>query len=145
MNSLTSTYRLSNGYEIPVVGFGTWQTPDGDVAVSSVKEALAAGYRHIDTAQGYKNEESVGQAIKESGIPREEIFLTTKLWNANHSYELVMSSFEESLKKLQTDYLDLFLIHWPNPVFVIIGNKQMQIHGEHLKNCMKQVKSKQSV
>lgn len=108
MNSLTSTYRLSNGYEIPVVGFGTWQTPDGDVAVSSVKEALAAGYRHIDTAQGYKNEESVGQAIKESGIPREEIFLTTKLWNANHSYELVMSSFEESLKKLQTDYLDLF-------------------------------------
>lgn len=101
MNSLTSTYRLSNGYEIPVVGFGTWQTPDGDVAVSSVKEALAAGYRHIDTAQGYKNEESVGQAIKESGIPREEIFLTTKLWNANHSYELVMSSFEESLKKLK--------------------------------------------
>ena len=116
MNSLTSTYRLSNGYEIPVVGFGTWQTPDGDVAVSSVKEALAAGYRHIDTAQGYKNEESVGQAIKESGIPREEIFLTTKLWNENHSYDLVLSSFEESLKKLQTDYIDLFLIHWPNPV-----------------------------
>ena len=139
MNSLTSTYRLSNGYEIPVVGFGTWQTPDGDVAVSSVKEALAAGYRHIDTAQGYKNEESVGQAIKESGIPREEIFLTTKLWNANHSYELVMSSFEESLKKLQTDYVDLQLL------FVIIGNKQTQIHGEHLKNCMKQVKSKQLV
>lgn len=82
-------------------------TPDGDVAVSSVKEALAAGYRHIDTAQGYKNEESVGQAIKESGIPREEIFLTTKLWNANHSYELDVF-FEESLKKLQTDYLDLF-------------------------------------
>ncbi|WP_142433597.1 aldo/keto reductase [Enterococcus mundtii] len=116
MNSLTSTYRLSNGYEIPVVGFGTWQTPDGDVAVSSVKEALAAGYRHIDTAQGYKNEESVGQAIKESGVPREEIFLTTKLWNENHSYDLAMSSFEESLKKLQTDYVDLFLIHWPNPV-----------------------------
>ncbi|MGC2924933.1 aldo/keto reductase, partial [Enterococcus faecium] len=69
-----------------------------------------------DTAQGYKNEESVGEAIMESGIPREEIFLTTKLWNANHSYELEMSSFEESLKKLQTDYLDQFLIHWPNPV-----------------------------
>lgn len=116
MDSLTSTYRLANGYKIPVVGFGTWQTPDGDVAVASVKEALVAGYRHIDTAQGYKNEESVGQAIKESGIPREEIFLTTKLWNANHSYDLVMSSFEESLKKLQTDYIDLFLIHWPNPV-----------------------------
>lgn len=110
------SYTLSNGVKIPVIGFGTWQTPDGDVAVASVKKALNAGYRHIDTAQGYKNEESVGTAIKESGIPREEIFLTTKLWNANHSYELVMSSFEESLSKLQTDYLDLFLIHWPNPV-----------------------------
>ena len=64
MNSLTSTYRLSNGYEIPVVGFGTWQTPDGDVAVSSVKEALAAGYRHIDTAQGYKNEEASAKRLR---------------------------------------------------------------------------------
>lgn len=116
MNSLTSTYPLANGYEIPVVGFGTWQTPNGEVAVDSVKAALAAGYRHIDTAQGYKNEKSVGQAIKESGIPREEIFLTTKLWNDNHSYDLVMSSFEESLQNLQTDYIDLFLIHWPNPI-----------------------------
>ncbi|MGM0124529.1 oxidoreductase, aldo/keto reductase [Enterococcus sp. AZ194] len=116
MNSLTSTYKLSNGLEIPVVGFGTWQTPDGDVAVQSVKEALKAGYRHIDTAQGYGNEESVGQAIAESGLKREDIFLTSKLGNGQHSYELVMSSFEESLKKLKTDYLDLFLIHWPNPL-----------------------------
>lgn len=113
--TLTTTYSLTNGVKIPVVGFGTWQTPDGDVAVESVKAALAAGYRHIDTAQGYKNEESVGKAIKESGVPREEIFLTTKLWNSNHSYELVMKSFQESLDKLGTDYLDLFLIHWPNP------------------------------
>lgn len=113
--ALTSTYTLTNGVKIPVVGFGTWQTPDGDVAVESVKAALAAGYRHIDTAQGYKNEESVGKAIKESGVPREEIFLTTKLWNSNHSYELVMQSFQESLEKLGTDYVDLFLIHWPNP------------------------------
>ena len=115
MDSLTNTYRLSNGYEIPIVGFGTWQTPDGDVAVSSVKEALAAGYRHIDTAQGYKNEESVGQAIKESGIPREEIFLTTKLWNDKHDYELAKASIDESLERLGVDYLDLLLIHWPNP------------------------------
>lgn len=113
---LNATYTLANGVKIPMVGFGTWQTPDGDVAVSSVKAALAAGYRHIDTAQGYHNEEGVGQAIKESGIPREEIFLTTKLWNGNHSYDLTMSSFQESLDKLQTDYVDLFLIHWPNPV-----------------------------
>ena len=116
MQSLTSTYTLANGIKIPVVGFGTWQTPDGEVAVSSVKSALANGYRHIDTAQAYKNEEGVGRALKESGIPREEIFLTTKLWNKNHSYDLAMSSFAESLEKLQTDYVDLFLIHWPNPV-----------------------------
>ena len=116
MNSLTSTYKLSNGIEIPVVGFGTWQTPDGEVAVQSVKEALHAGYRHIDTAQGYGNEESVGRAISESSIPREDIFVTSKLGNGQHSYDLVMQSFEESLKKLQTDYLDLFLIHWPNPL-----------------------------
>ncbi|WP_371179796.1 aldo/keto reductase [Enterococcus casseliflavus] len=111
-----NSYTLSNNVTIPELGFGTWQTPDGDVAVASVKKALEVGYRHIDTAQGYKNEASVGQAIKESGIPREELFLTTKLWNANHSYDLVMSSFEESLEKLQTDYINLFLIHWPNPV-----------------------------
>ncbi|KPG69300.1 MULTISPECIES: aldo/keto reductase [unclassified Enterococcus] len=111
-----NNYTLSNNVTIPELGFGTWQTPNGEVAVDSVKKALAAGYRHIDTAQGYKNEASVGQAIKESGIPREEIFLTTKLWNGNHSYDLVMSSFAESLEKLQTDYVDLFLIHWPNPV-----------------------------
>lgn len=111
-----NSYTLSNNVQIPELGFGTWQTPDGDVAVASVKKALEVGYRHIDTAQGYKNEGSVGQAIKESGIPREEIFLTTKLWNENHSYDLVLSSFEESLKQLQTDYVDLFLIHWPNPV-----------------------------
>ncbi len=102
-----NSYTLSNNVTIPELGFGTWQTPDGDVAVASVKKALEVGYRHIDTAQGYKNEASVGQAIKESGIPREELFLTTKLWNANHSYDLVMSSFEESLEKLQTDYIDL--------------------------------------
>lgn len=111
-----NSYTLSNNVSIPELGFGTWQTPNGDVAVFAVKKALEVGYRHIDTAQGYKNEDSVGQAIKESGIPREEIFLTTKLWNENHSYDLVLSSFEESLKKLQTDYIDLFLIHWPNPV-----------------------------
>lgn len=111
-----NSYTLSNNVSIPELGFGTWQAPNGDVAVSAVKKALEVGYRHIDTAQGYKNEDSVGQAIKESGIPREEIFLTTKLWNENHSYDLVLSSFEESLKKLQTDYIDLFLIHWPNPV-----------------------------
>ena len=116
MNKASDCFTLSNNVQIPCIGFGTWQTPDGDVAVSSVLCALKEGYRHIDTAQAYRNEESVGKAIKESGLPREELFITTKLMNPNHTYDLTMSSFEESLKKLQLDYIDLFLIHWPNPI-----------------------------
>ncbi len=112
---VNDVFTLSNGVEIPIIGFGTWQTPDGEVAVSSVLTALEAGYRHIDTAQIYGNEESVGKAIKESGIPRNELFITTKLWNDKHTYDLTKSSFKESLEKLGLDYLDLFLIHWPNP------------------------------
>lgn len=111
-----NTYRLANGIDIPSVGFGTWQTPDGEVAVQSVRCALEAGYTHIDTAQAYGNEESVGKAIRLSGVPRKDLFITTKLWNANHSYDLTMRSFAESMNKLGLDYLDLFLIHWPNPL-----------------------------
>jgi diketogulonate reductase-like aldo/keto reductase len=116
MKSLTDTFKLNNGVEIPCIGFGTWQTPDGDVAVSSVKEAVKAGYRHIDTAAGYGNEESVGRAVKESGIPRKELFITSKLQNPMHGYENTKAAFEETMKKLDTDYLDLYLIHWPNPI-----------------------------
>ncbi|MBQ6563699.1 MAG: aldo/keto reductase [Clostridia bacterium] len=111
-----NTYRLTNGIDIPSVGFGTWQTPDGEVAVQSVRCALEAGYTHIDTAQAYGNEESVGKAIRLSGVPRKDLFITTKLWNANHSYDLTLRSFDESMNKLGLDYLDLFLIHWPNPL-----------------------------
>ncbi len=118
MKDHNDTYTLPNGVGIPCIGYGTWKTPDGDVAVNAVVNAIEAGYRHIDTAQGYRNEASVGKAIKLSGIPREELFITTKLHNNNHSYELVMKSFEESLEKLQLDYLDLFLVHWPNPISV---------------------------
>ena len=116
MNHQTDTYRLSNGVGIPCIGFGTWQTPDGDVAVRSVACAIEAGYRHIDTAQAYGNEESVGRGIRESGIDRKDLFVTTKLWNSNHSYKLTLRTFEESMNKLGLDYLDLFLIHWPNPI-----------------------------
>lgn len=116
MTHLTDTYTLSNGTKIPQLGFGTWQTPDGQTAVQAVQAAIKAGYRHIDTAQAYGNEASVGQAIQASGVARSDLFLTTKIWNANHSYDLVMQSFAESLTKLQTDYVDLLLIHWPNPV-----------------------------
>ena len=116
MKSLTDCYKLSNGVEIPCIGFGTWQAPDGEVAVSAVLSAIEAGYRHIDTAQGYGNEESVGIAVKKSGIDRKEIFITSKLANDEHGYEKTLAAFEGTMKKLDMDYIDLFLIHWPNPI-----------------------------
>ena len=109
------SYTLNNGISIPVLGFGTWKAENGEVAYQAVLDALKAGYRHIDTAAIYKNEESVGRAIRDSGIPRQEIFVTTKLWNTNHSYDEARQAFEESMEKLGLDYLDLYLIHWPNP------------------------------
>ena len=110
------TYTLSNNLKIPVIGFGTWQTPNDDTGVNAVLAALEAGYRHIDTAQGYGNEASVGKAVRMSGIPREEIFITSKLTNSMHGYDNTISSFEQTLKELGTDYVDMFLIHWPNPI-----------------------------
>lgn len=115
INSLTDTYKLNNGVEIPVIGFGTWQTPNGQVAEESVLSALNSGYRHLDTAAAYGNEESVGAAIKKSGINRHELFVTTKLWNSDHGYQNTKKAIDTSLEKLDLDYLDLYLIHWPNP------------------------------
>jgi len=98
---------------MPMLGFGVFLVDDGAVCVDSVKTALNAGYRHIDTAKIYGNEKSVGKAIKESGIPREEIFLTTKLWNEDQRSGTVEEAFSQSLADLDTDYVDLYLIHWP--------------------------------
>ncbi|HOI47259.1 MAG TPA: aldo/keto reductase [Bacilli bacterium] len=106
-------YVLSNGVKIPKIGFGTWQIPDGEVAKNAVRTAIEVGYRHIDTAAIYGNEVGVGQGIKESGVPRNEIFLTTKVWNTDQGYESTKKAFQTSLDKLQTDYVDLYLIHWP--------------------------------
>ena len=117
MQSVQDTFKLVNGVSIPCVGFGTWRTPDGEVAVSSVEAALDAGYRHIDTAAAYGNEKSVGIAIKKSGIPRKDIFVTSKLHNTDHGYENTLRAFEKTLAELDMDYLDLYLIHWPNPIF----------------------------
>ncbi|TSO25561.1 aldo/keto reductase [Lactobacillus sp. LL6] len=114
-NSLTDTYKLNNGVEIPVMGFGTWQTPSGEVAEESVLAALNSGYRHIDTAAAYGNEESVGRAITKSGVNRHDLFVTTKLWNSDHGYQAAKKAIDTSLMKLGLDYLDLYLIHWPNP------------------------------
>lgn len=116
MKNLTDTYVVNNGVKIPCIGFGTWQTPEGEVAYESVKAALECGYRHIDTAAMYGNEASVGRAVKESGIKREDIFLTSKLGNTQHGYEDTKEAFLQTLANLGTDYLDLYLIHWPNPI-----------------------------
>ena len=116
MLSQKDTLILANGNKIPCIGFGTWQTPSGETAVEAVRCALDSGYTHIDTAQAYGNEQSVGKAIRLSGIPRKDLYITTKLWNTKHTYELTKESFEESMDKLDLEYLDLFLIHWPNPL-----------------------------
>lgn len=128
-------YNLNNGVSIPVLGFGTWKAENGEIAYQSVLEALKAGYRHIDTATIYKNEESVGRAIQDSGIPREEIFVTSKLWNTNHDYEQARQAFEESLEKLGLDYLDLYLIHWPNPK-LLRENDQWKIRNSEVWRAM---------
>lgn len=104
--------KLSNGVEIPIIGFGT-SLIEGDECIENIKLALKAGYRHIDTASVYRNEKEIGQAIKLSNIPREEIFITSKVWKDSMGYENTINSFNNSLKNLQVDYIDLFLIHWP--------------------------------
>ncbi|WP_379135195.1 aldo/keto reductase [Paenibacillus sp. sgz500958] len=104
---------LNNGVEMPILGFGVYQIPDAEECENAVYEALMAGYRLIDTAAGYQNEEAVGRAIKRSGVPREELFITTKLWIQDAGYESAKLAFAKSLKKLQLDYLDLYLIHQP--------------------------------
>lgn len=101
---------LSNGVKVPQLGFGVFQIPPQNTK-KAVEDAISAGYRHFDTAQAYYNESDVGQAIADSGIPREEFFITTKIWHSHHSYEDAKKACEESLEKLQTDYIDLYLIH----------------------------------
>lgn len=112
-HSFNDSVILQNGVKMPCVGYGTWQTPDGDVARNSVRTAIEAGYRHIDTAAGYGNETSVGAGIRESGVAREELFVTTKHWIVDRGYEKTIAACEQSLKNLGMDYMDLYLIHWP--------------------------------
>lgn len=109
-------YILNDGITIPKLGFGTWQSKNGEEAYQAVKTALEVGYRHIDTAAVYGNEESVGRAINDSGIDRKEIFVTTKLWNNVGTYQEAYEAINTSLEKLGVDYIDLYLIHWPNPI-----------------------------
>ncbi len=111
--SLKDTVKLHNGVEMPWFGLGVFKVENGNEATESVKAAIKNGYRSIDTAAIYKNEEGVGIGIKESGVAREELFITSKVWNEDQGYETTLAAFEKSLERLQLDYLDLYLIHWP--------------------------------
>lgn len=110
--SFDSVFRLNNQIEIPMLGFGTWEL-EGEASYKPVKWAIEEGYRLIDTASIYNNEEFVGKAIAESGIRREELFITSKVWNSEQGYEKTIKAYDKSLKRLGLDYLDLYLIHWP--------------------------------
>jgi 2,5-diketo-D-gluconate reductase A len=123
---------LEDGVEVPQLGFGVFQVPPEETQ-QVVEEALAAGYRHVDTAAAYRNEKGVGAAIAASGIPRDEVFLTTKLWNAQQGFDSTLEAFEKSLGRLGVERVDLYLIHWPAPpqgLFVETWKAFERIHGE---------------
>lgn len=155
INNINDRKKLNNGVEMPLIGLGVFQVEDGQVVIESVKAAIRNGYRSIDTAAIYQNEEGVGQGIKEAleenGLSREDLFITSKVWNADLGYQSTLDAFELSLKKLGLDYLDLYLIHWPvegkfveswraletlykNGKIKAIGMSNFQIH--HLKEVM---------
>jgi diketogulonate reductase-like aldo/keto reductase len=114
MNELSEkTMPLSTGGAIPVVGLGVWQAKSGEETTDAVRAALRIGYRHVDTARIYGNEADVGKAVRESGVPRADIFVTTKLWNSDQGYDSALRACDTSLKRLGLDYVDLYLIHWP--------------------------------
>ncbi|WP_375325958.1 aldo/keto reductase [Flagellimonas sp. GZD32] len=113
ITDLQGTFELHNGVQMPYFGLGVYLSKDGSEVINAVKDALNNGYRHIDTAAIYDNEEGVGKGIRESNVPREEVFLVSKVWNTDQGYDSTLKAFEASLKRLGTDYLDLYLIHWP--------------------------------
>jgi 2,5-diketo-D-gluconate reductase A len=119
---------LADGSQLPMLGLGVWQVPDGQACVNAVRWALELGYRHIDTAQAYGNEESVGRALRDSGLPRDEMFITTKFYPANRDPE---AAVEQSLQRLGVDYVDLYLIHWPEggPIWAWPGMERARERG----------------
>ncbi|WP_037283845.1 aldo/keto reductase [Saccharibacillus sacchari] len=124
------TVTLNNGVQMPILGFGVYQIPDAEECERAVYEALQAGYRLIDTAAAYRNEEAVGRAIRRSGVPREEIFVTTKLWIQDFGYESAKLAFALSLEKLGLDYLDLYLIHQPFGDYYGAWRAMEELHAE---------------
>lgn len=113
ITKISDTTTLHNGVKMPWLGLGVLRSPEGEAVENAVRWALEAGYRSIDTATVYENEAGVGQAIKQSGLPREDIFVTGKVWNTDQGYDTTLQAFETSLKRLDLDYLDLYLVHWP--------------------------------
>ena len=111
--SLNDKFELCNGVRMPCIGFGTWQIPNDSTLENAVSSAIQLGYRQFDTAQIYNNAGAIGHAIQHSGVPREEFFITSKVWTSSRSYDGVMESFRETIEQLHTTYLDLLLIHWP--------------------------------
>ncbi len=113
--NIQSTVKLNNDVRMPILGLGVYQSPPGRVTRNAVNFALRIGYRHVDTARIYGNEADVGEAVRESGVPREDLFVTTKLWNSDQGYDSTLRACEASLKRLGLDYLDLYLVHFPVP------------------------------
>ena len=126
--NLQTKVKLNNGVEMPIIALGVWQSHED--TKQAVLDALQAGYRHIDTAACYKNEKDVGEALLESNVDREEIFITTKLWNPDIRADKTREAFEESLKKLGLDYIDLYLIHWPVEGYKEAYKEMMELRKE---------------
>ncbi|USK40040.1 aldo/keto reductase [Cytobacillus firmus] len=160
MKDISGTLTLNNGVEMPQFGLGVYKVEKGLQIENTVKDAINIGYRLIDTAAFYENEEGVGKAIKESGVPREELFITTKVWNTDQGYDQTLNAFDNSLKKMGLDYIDLYLIHWPVKEKYLetwkaleklykdgkaraIGVSNFQIH--HLKDILKNSSEKPAV
>lgn len=113
ITDINGCFTLRNGVKMPYLGLGTYQADNDQEVIDSVSYALKMGYRHIDTASIYKNEEGVGEGIRQSGIPRSDVFVVSKVWNTDQGYDSTLKSFEDSIERMQLDYLDLFLVHWP--------------------------------
>ena len=113
LTDLKGAFTLNNGVKMPYLGLGVYLSEDGQEVTNAVKWALEEGYRHIDTASIYKNEEGVGKGVRESGIDRKDIFVVSKVWNSDQGYDATLKAYEASLKRLNLDYLDLYLVHWP--------------------------------
>ena len=113
ITDISGTFKLHNGVDMPYFGLGVYLSEDGQEVINAVKWALEAGYRHIDTAAVYKNEDGVGQGVKESDVDRKDIFVVSKVWNSSQGYDNTLRAFDKSMKRLDMDYLDLYLVHWP--------------------------------